>query len=174
MPAGATGYLTVTLEPGRYVWLAEVPGPDRKGMHRTFVVPETNSWEHPAGAAGKQPMAFDLPFKREIMRECIRILALLLTTGTVAGCSRPPINPATGDAIVTEETAGLLRQAAIGPDSATRLAKATVPGRITKAELEREDGVLLYSFDIEVAGESGITEVHVDAATGAIISNEKE
>lgn len=108
------------------------------------------------------------------MHERIRILALMLTIGVATSCSRPAINPATGDAIVTEETAGLFAQAAIGPDSATRLARAMVPGRITKAELEREDGVLLYSFDIAVAGEPGITEIHVDAGTGVILSNEKE
>jgi uncharacterized membrane protein YkoI len=78
------------------------------------------------------------------------------------------------DAAVTEESAGLLAQAAITPDSALALAKARVPGQITKAELEREDGVLLYSFDIKVAGRDGITEVHVDAATGAILAVEEE
>lgn len=109
-----------------------------------------------------------------VMRACIQALVLMVATGQSSGCSRPAINPATGDAIVTEETSGLLAQAAIGPDSATQLAKAAVPGRITKAELEREDGVLLYSFDIEVAGEPGITEIHVDAGTGVILSNEKE
>ena len=108
------------------------------------------------------------------MRACIRTLALLVSTGLVSGCSRPAVNPATGDAIVTEEKAGLLAEAAIGPDSATRVAKAQVPGSITKAELEREDGVLLYSFDIEVAGEPGITEIHVDAMTGATLSSEHE
>ena len=39
MPAGQTGYLTVTLEPGRYAWISEVPGADKKGMLRTFTVP---------------------------------------------------------------------------------------------------------------------------------------
>jgi hypothetical protein len=43
MPAGATGYLAVILKPGRYVWLAVVPGPDRKGMLHTFVIPEASS-----------------------------------------------------------------------------------------------------------------------------------
>ena len=47
------------------------------------------------------------------------------------------------------------------------------PGRITKAELAREDGVLLYAFDIAVAGQPDITEIHVDAGTGVILSNEK-
>ena len=38
MPAGATGYFTATLEPGRYALVAEVPGSEEKGMLRTFTV----------------------------------------------------------------------------------------------------------------------------------------
>lgn len=38
MPAGETGYFSVTLEPGLYVWIAEVPEPASKGMLRTFIV----------------------------------------------------------------------------------------------------------------------------------------
>ena len=39
MPAGQTGYLTVTLDPGRYAWISEVPNADKKGMLRIFTVP---------------------------------------------------------------------------------------------------------------------------------------
>ena len=38
MPAGSTGYVHVTLEPGTYAWIAEVPGAGEKGMLRTFTV----------------------------------------------------------------------------------------------------------------------------------------
>lgn len=38
MPAGATGYFTVTLEPGSYVWIAEVPNAREKGMMQVFDV----------------------------------------------------------------------------------------------------------------------------------------
>lgn len=38
MPAGSTGYFTATLEPGRYAFVAEVPGSQEKGMLRTFTV----------------------------------------------------------------------------------------------------------------------------------------
>ena len=38
MPAGATGYFTATLEPGRYAWIAEVPNPAERGMLKTFTV----------------------------------------------------------------------------------------------------------------------------------------
>ena len=39
MPPGSTGYLTITLQPGRYAWLAEVPNAEAKGMLRVFTVP---------------------------------------------------------------------------------------------------------------------------------------
>lgn len=38
MPAGSTGYFTVTLEPGRYAWISEVAEPQNKGMLRVFKV----------------------------------------------------------------------------------------------------------------------------------------
>jgi hypothetical protein len=38
MPAGSTGYITVDLSPGRYAWVAEVPGAGEKGMLRIFEV----------------------------------------------------------------------------------------------------------------------------------------
>jgi hypothetical protein len=36
MPAGSTGYFTVTLEPGQYALVSEVPGTRAKGLLRTF------------------------------------------------------------------------------------------------------------------------------------------
>lgn len=38
MPAGSTGYFTVTLEPGRYAWVSEVTNPADKGMLKVFTV----------------------------------------------------------------------------------------------------------------------------------------
>jgi len=38
MPAGSTGYFSVTLEPGDYAWIAEVPNASAKGMLKTFTV----------------------------------------------------------------------------------------------------------------------------------------
>lgn len=94
-----------------------------------------------------------------------------------------------GPVTVLEEEPGLLAQAGIPADSAVALARAQVPGaHISKAEIEREDGLLIYSFDMTPAGEEGeepeeaeeaeegreesgmVMEVHVDASTGAILS----
>jgi len=38
MPAGRTAYFEVSLEPGRYAWIAEVPDPAGKGLLQTFEV----------------------------------------------------------------------------------------------------------------------------------------
>lgn len=38
MPEGSTAYIHVTLEPGEYAWIAEVPNPSEKGMLKTFTV----------------------------------------------------------------------------------------------------------------------------------------
>jgi uncharacterized membrane protein YkoI len=103
------------------------------------------------------------------------LFAPAAATLLLAGCGRStPDAATTGDAAVTEEEAGLFAQAAISGDSAAVIAKAQAHGRITKAVLEREDGVLLFSFDIVVPGESGLTEVHVDAQTGNVLRVEHE
>lgn len=76
---------------------------------------------------------------------------------------------------VTEEKPGLLKQARIAPDAATATAQARFPtGTIKSGELEKEGGKLIYSFDIQLPGVKGIEEVHVDAATGALIKTEHE
>ncbi|MEP7326929.1 MAG: PepSY domain-containing protein [Gemmatimonadota bacterium] len=76
---------------------------------------------------------------------------------------------------VKEEEPGMLAQARVKADSAQRTALRRVPGgRIESAELEREHGTLIYSFDIKVDGKEGIEEVHVDANTGAVVKMEHE
>lgn len=90
--------------------------------------------------------------------------------------SRPASATATpAHAKVTEEKRGLFAKAKVTPEAAMATALTRVPGgRVTKGELEEEDGKLLYSFDIKVAGQRGIEELHVDALTGAIIKTEHE
>jgi uncharacterized membrane protein YkoI len=55
----------------------------------------------------------------------------------------------------------------------TALAKAP-GGTVKEAELEKEDGVLVWSIDITTPGSKDITEVLVDAKTGKVISTETE
>ena len=71
--------------------------------------------------------------------------------------------------------AALRREAKIAEADARKTALAAVPGgRVQSHELEREKGKLIYSYDIKVAGKSGVEEVNVDAMTGAIVAHEHE
>jgi len=74
------------------------------------------------------------------------------------------------------EMAGLLPQAKVSKAAATKTALAAVPNGSLKedAELEKENGKLVWSFDITKPDTSTITEIMVDAVTGSIVSNEKE
>lgn len=76
---------------------------------------------------------------------------------------------------VKEDKPGLLAQATIRPDSARKLALARVPGsRVEAAEIEMEDGKLVYSFDLKVGNAKGIEEVLIDARSGKVVSVEHE
>jgi uncharacterized membrane protein YkoI len=124
------------------------------------------------------------------MRRFLFLLAFLPLFLAAASCEEDDEG---GTVTVLEEEPGLLAQAGISADSAITLARARVPGaHISKAEIEHEDGRLIYTFDMTPGGERGgeaeeaeeveeggegagmITEVHVDALTGAIISEEHE
>jgi uncharacterized membrane protein YkoI len=65
--------------------------------------------------------------------------------------------------------------ATVSEDSARVIALAQVPGgTVTKHELEEENGTLIHSFDIKVAGKEGIEEIHIDAKTGAFLKKAHE
>jgi uncharacterized membrane protein YkoI len=69
----------------------------------------------------------------------------------------------------------LASQARITKARAEQIALARVPrGSIKSAEIEKEKGHLVWSFDIATAGTRNITEILVDAQTGKIISEQKE
>lgn len=71
--------------------------------------------------------------------------------------------------------AALAAEAKVSKEAAEQTALAKVPGGTVKdAELEKEDGKLQWSFDVATQGTSDITEVNVDAMTGAVISADKE
>ncbi len=74
-----------------------------------------------------------------------------------------------------EEKPGLLKRAKVTAETATAAAQAKVPkGKIISAEIEEENGKLLYSFDIKTKGKSGIDEVNVDALSGAVLDVQHE
>ena len=81
----------------------------------------------------------------------------------------------TGCATHQQTEAELSAQAKVSRAVAERTALMKVPGGTVKeGELEREHGKLIWPFDIASAGSSGVTEVQVDAVTGAVVSVEHE
>jgi len=76
---------------------------------------------------------------------------------------------------VKEAEPGLKAKARVQSDSAMKVALAKVPGgKISEAELEKEHGKLVYSFDIADPKKSGVEEVLVDANTGKVVSAKYE
>lgn len=66
--------------------------------------------------------------------------------------------------------ADLAREAKISLETARGKALARVPhGVVRSEELERENGKLIYSFDVAVSGRSGIQEVNVNAVDGKVL-----
>jgi len=65
----------------------------------------------------------------------------------------------------------LAKKAKVTEDVAAKAAMARVPkGEIQTVELEEEKGKLIYSYDIKVAGKTGIDEVGVSAITGKVVA----
>ena len=61
----------------------------------------------------------------------------------------------------------------IGMKAAKAIALKEVPGTIKSSEMEKEHGKMIYSFDIKTA-DGSITEVNLDAVTGALIESKVE
>lgn len=71
--------------------------------------------------------------------------------------------------------AELMAQAKVSQADAQAIAQAKVPnGTVKEAELEKEHGKLIWSFDVATPDTQDITEVNVDAITGAVVGLDKE
>jgi uncharacterized membrane protein YkoI len=82
---------------------------------------------------------------------------------------------AAGCASEKSEQAELQAQAKITKEQAQQTALAKAPGGTVKeAELEKEKGKVIWSFDIATPDSKDITEVNVDAITGDVVGVEKE
>ncbi len=71
------------------------------------------------------------------------------------------------------QAADLPALAKISFGDAMKAALAALPGKIIKAELEVEDGNLMYSFEI-VRTDKTIIEVEIDAGNGQVLGTEQE
>ena len=97
------------------------------------------------------------------------VVAALAVTAAVAAAQ------GTNPSYKHDVPAKLAKLAKISEDSAAKVAQAKIPnGKIEAVELEKEKGKLQYSYDIKVAGKSGIEEVNVNAMDGTIVGVEHE
>ena len=78
---------------------------------------------------------------------------------------------ATGVAFVVPAIAGE-GKASLSEQEAQQIALRTAPGEVIDSELENEDGVMVYEF--EIRQDDVIREVEVDANSGAILENATE
>ena len=96
------------------------------------------------------------------------LICLLLIAGALAASL-------CGCATEEQRERKLEARAKITRAQAEQIALAKVPsGAIKEGELEQEKGKLIWSFDVTTPGSTDLTEVHVDALTGQIVSLEKE
>ncbi len=66
-------------------------------------------------------------------------------------------------------------QAKVSEADARKIALAKVPGGVVKSsEIEKENGLLIWTFDITRKGSDATTEVNVDAATGKVVAMHNE
>jgi uncharacterized membrane protein YkoI len=94
------------------------------------------------------------------------IAALLLAASTA------PASPACKQA-----SPGLRARARITCAAARQAALRSIGGkdlRVVSAELEDENGRLVYSFDVARRGANGVDEVQIDARSGALGSTKHE
>jgi hypothetical protein len=90
------------------------------------------------------------------------LLCSVLAAGFLAGCA-------------TENESQLQAKAKISKADAQATALAKVlNGTVKDCELEREHGKIIYSFAITTPDSKDITEVNVDALTGAVVNVEHE
>ena len=103
-------------------------------------------------------------------------LSHVITTAALAlGAMTAPLVAQNAKVTVKEEKPGLLARAKVTADAAIATAQAKVPkATLASAEIEEENGKLIYSFDFKTEGKSGIDEVNVDAVTGKFMTLEHE
>jgi uncharacterized membrane protein YkoI len=100
------------------------------------------------------------------------LLAAILLAPVAGWAQAAPPAPATAPAPPYRRIVppALAAEAKIAEEAALALALSRVPGgQVLVLELEREEGKLIYAFDIKVPGKPGTYEVEIDAITGRVV-----
>lgn len=78
-----------------------------------------------------------------------------------------------GTIALEEDSPGLVERARVTDANARVIALQRIPGAsVVEAELEEEDGRLVYSYEIRVANGRG--KVEIDASTGAVLKERRK
>lgn len=100
------------------------------------------------------------------------VYAATTSTGSSSKKATATTNAATAASaapVKSDIPADLAKEAKVSLEAARKTALERVKhGTVRSEELEREHGKLIYSFDVAVAGKTGVTEVNVDAMTGKV------
>ncbi len=87
------------------------------------------------------------------------LFALFVTAFGTAGAQKPTYK--------RDMPARLVKEAKVKEADAVAMTRRILPkADIASAELEREGGKLIYSFDMKTAGKDGIDEININAITG--------
>lgn len=98
------------------------------------------------------------------------VLAALIAVG---GASAQQTNHTGSIQTKNDDGAGFAGMAKISLDSAINAALQAVPGKVLKAELENENGYLVYGVEIAKADRQ-IADVKVDAGSGKVLKIETD
>lgn len=141
-----------------------------------------NRRQFPASGAGCK----DKPIGGVLMFKVIALAVAIAATTSVAGAqvastvSKSTVKTGTvakrHSRVKKEESqATLLKEAKVSEATARATALKEVPnGTVKSSEIERENGKLIYSFDITVPGKTGIDEVNVNAIDGSVVARSHE
>lgn len=109
--------------------------------------------------------------KKSIRHPLSSILVAGIVAVTLTGCESEKSEQQHKEA----KQANLMAEAKVSKDDAQKTALAKVAnGTVKEAEIEKEHGKLIWSFDVTTPDTKDITEVNVDAMTGDVVSVEKE
>jgi hypothetical protein len=101
----------------------------------------------------------------------IGLAALAVIVGTSLVLAGPAWSDKKGKHEEDGNVADLVKDAKVAADQAIKTATEKVQGTVVEVELEKKHGKTIW--EVEIVGADGkVSEVHIDAATGAVIDVE--
>ncbi|MDI6728974.1 MAG: PepSY domain-containing protein [Thermodesulfovibrionales bacterium] len=109
------------------------------------------------------------------MKKMMTIISGVVLTALIAigGVSAQQAKHTGSIQVKSDDEAGFAGMATVSLDSAINAALKQVPGKVLKAELENENGYLVYGVEIAKADRQ-IADVKVDAGNGKVLKIETD